>query len=233
MLLAVSTNDNGVKILANTDGTKLRCTHIRALEVPSGNSSGFAGKHGDGRVLPEIIARNTDGQVKSNIWKLTELEEPSQLCSLKLPDDLMPVRIYKLVYTNSGRAVLALTCSGVHKLWRWPKSQIIASVDISPQLWQPSSGELMTNIVDLRNPKKTVHCFALSKNDSYVISSSGGKVSLFKMATSERMTTFVNPLPAATSLAFLPEDNNIKAVGTDDSSIQIYNVLNETIVRLH
>lgn len=38
------------------------------------------------------------------------------------------------------------------------------------------------------------------------------------------MTTFMAPPPAATYLAFHPQDNNIIAIGTDDSTIQIYNV---------
>ena len=38
------------------------------------------------------------------------------------------------------------------------------------------------------------------------------------------MTTYMPPPPTATYLAFHPQDNNIVAVGMDDSSIQIYNV---------
>ena len=38
------------------------------------------------------------------------------------------------------------------------------------------------------------------------------------------MTTFMSPPPAATFLAFHPQDNNIIAIGMEDSSIQIYNV---------
>lgn len=38
------------------------------------------------------------------------------------------------------------------------------------------------------------------------------------------MTTFMPPPPAATYLAFHPQDNNIIAIGMEDSSIQIYNV---------
>lgn len=38
------------------------------------------------------------------------------------------------------------------------------------------------------------------------------------------MTTFMPPPPAATFLAFHPQDNNVIAIGMDDSSIQIYNV---------
>lgn len=67
----------------------------------------------------------------------------------------------------------------------------------------------MTNVVNQRNLEKAVPWFALSKNDLYVTSSSGGTVSLFNMITFKMMTTFPNPPPAATSLAYLPEDNNV------------------------
>ncbi|CAN6449920.1 unnamed protein product [Victoria cruziana] len=42
--------------------------------------------------------------------------------------------------------------------------------------------------------------------------------------TFKTMTTFMPPPPAATFLAFHPQDNNIIAIGMDDSTIQIYNV---------
>jgi WD40 repeat protein len=41
----------------------------------------------------------------------------------------------------------------------------------------------MTNDTTDNNPEEAVHCFALSKNDSYVMSASGGKISLFNMMT--------------------------------------------------
>lgn len=41
----------------------------------------------------------------------------------------------------------------------------------------------MTNDVTDAKPEEAVHCFALSKNDSYVMSASGGKISLFNMMT--------------------------------------------------
>ncbi|GKB06461.1 topless-like protein [Tanacetum coccineum] len=40
----------------------------------------------------------------------------------------------------------------------------------------------------------------------------------------QTMTTFMAPPPAATFLAFHPQDNNIIAIRIDDSTIQIYNV---------
>lgn len=41
----------------------------------------------------------------------------------------------------------------------------------------------MTNDISDANPEDAVPCFALSKNDSYVMSASGGKISLFNMMT--------------------------------------------------
>jgi hypothetical protein len=47
------------------------------------------------------------------------------------------------------------------------------------------------------------------------------------------MTTFMPPPPAATFLAFHPQDNNIIAIGMEDSTIQIYNVrVDEVMARL-
>lgn len=40
----------------------------------------------------------------------------------------------------------------------------------------------------------------------------------------QTMATMMSPPPAATCLAFYPEDNNIVAIGMDDATILIYNV---------
>lgn len=51
-------------------------------------------------------------------------------------------------------------------------------------LWQPSTGALLTNNLSGAKPgEESAACIALSKNDSYVMSASGGKVSLFNMMT--------------------------------------------------
>lgn len=57
-----------------------------------------------------------------------------------------------------------------------------ATASVTPQHWQPNSGLLMANDVP-ENPEGSVPCIALSKNDSYVMSACGGKVSLFNMMT--------------------------------------------------
>lgn len=41
----------------------------------------------------------------------------------------------------------------------------------------------MTNDLTEAKPGEALSCFALSKNDSYVMSASGGKISLFNMMT--------------------------------------------------
>eukprot|EP00246_Nothoceros_aenigmaticus_P004019 TRINITY_DN1530_c0_g2_i1.p1 TRINITY_DN1530_c0_g2~~TRINITY_DN1530_c0_g2_i1.p1 ORF type:complete len:664 (+),score=128.44 TRINITY_DN1530_c0_g2_i1:208-1992(+) len=177
----------------------------------------------------ESKSRNTDDVAdRTKSWKLTEITDPVQCRSIKLPDTLPASKVSRLIYTNSGVALLALASNAVHKLWKWQRSDRNmsgkATASCQPQLWQPSSGILMTNDISETNPEEAVPCIALSKNDSYVMSASGGKVSLFNMMTFKVMTTFMPPPPAATFLAFHPQDNNIIAVGMEDSTIQIYNV---------
>lgn len=59
-----------------------------------------------------------------------------------------------------------------------------STASIVPQLWQPSSGAPMSNdLTDSKPAEESAACIALSKNDSYVMSASGGKVSLFNMMT--------------------------------------------------
>ncbi|KAM7480314.1 hypothetical protein LguiA_028527 [Lonicera macranthoides] len=257
-LLAVSANENGIKILANSDGLRLLRTfenlsfdasraseavkpsvHPISAAAAAASSAGHAdrvasavaisGVNGDSRNMGDVKPRITEeSNDKSKIWKLTEIGEPSQCRSLKLPENLRVTKISRLIYTNSGNAILALASNAIHLLWKWQRSDRNSSgkatANVSPQLWQPSSGILMTNDVTDINPEEAVPCFALSKNDSYVMSASGGKISLFNMMTFKTMTTFMPPPPAATFLAFHPQDNNIIAIGMDDSTIQIYNV---------
>ncbi|KAK6236171.1 hypothetical protein SCA6_011508 [Theobroma cacao] len=204
-------------------------TTIGDRAAPVAAMVGMSLQSSDGRSLADVKPRIADESVeKSRIWKLTEINEPTQCRSLRLSDNLTAMRVSRLIYTNSGLAILALSSNAVHKLWKWQRNDRNltgkATTSVAPQLWQPSSGILMTNDITDTNPEDAVPCFALSKNDSYVMSASGGKISLFNMMTFKTMTTFMPPPPAATFLAFHPQDNNIIAIGMDDSSIQIYNV---------
>ncbi|KAJ8650557.1 hypothetical protein MRB53_003580 [Persea americana] len=266
-LLAVTTSDNGIKILANTDGQRLiRMLENRTFDGPRGPSEPMntkppianalaaatnvssplsASLERSDRIPPPVslgslatMDCNRTVDVKPRIgedldkiksWKLADIVDSAQLKALRLPDPLTSGKVVRLIYTNSGLAVLALASNAVHKLWKWqrtdrnPSGKSTASV--APQLWQPASGTLMTNDTSETSPAEdSAACIALSKNDSYVMSASGGKVSLFNMMTFKVMTTFMPPPPAATFLAFHPQDNNIIAIGMEDSSIQIYNV---------
>ncbi|XP_057957673.1 topless-related protein 2 [Malania oleifera] len=160
--------------------------------------------------------------------ELTEIVDPIQCRTVTMPETTNPAsKIVRLLYTNSGTGILALGSNGVQKLWKWSRSEQNmsgkATARVAPQHWQPNSGLLMTNDVP-ENSEEAVPCIALSKNDSYVMSACGGKVSLFNMMTFKVMTTFMPPPPASTYLAFHPQDNNIIAIGMEDSTIHIYNV---------
>ncbi|KAL0297488.1 UNVERIFIED_CONTAM: protein TOPLESS-RELATED PROTEIN 2 [Sesamum radiatum] len=264
-LLAVTTSDNGIKILANADGQRmLRMLETRAFDGSRGLSEAVNVKPAIGGALgpignvsasvSPILERNdrlqqpmsllasmessrvadvkprildTTDKIKS--WKFPDISDSSQLKTLKLPDPLTPSKVVRLLYTNSGLALLALASNAVHKLWKWQRSERNpsgrSSASSVPQLWQPNNGALMSNdLSDAKPTEDSVACIALSKNDSYVMSASGGKVSLFNMMTFKVMTTFMPPPPAATYLAFHPQDNNIIAIGMEDSTVQIYNV---------
>ncbi|KAL0327741.1 UNVERIFIED_CONTAM: protein TOPLESS-RELATED PROTEIN 2 [Sesamum angustifolium] len=249
-LLAVTTSDNGIKILANADGQRmLRMLETRAFDGSRGLSEAVNVKPAIGGALgpisnvsasvSPILERNdrlqqpmsllasmessrvadvkprildTTDKIKS--WKFPDISDSSQLKTLKLPDPLTPSKVVRLLYTNSGLALLALASNAVHKLWKWQRSERNpsgrSSASSVPQLWQPNNGALMSN--DLSDAKPTEDSVAW------------GKVSLFNMMTFKVMTTFMPPPPAATYLAFHPQDNNIIAIGMEDSTVQIYNV---------
>ncbi|PON89542.1 Topless-related protein [Trema orientale] len=260
-LLAVTTTDNGIKILANAIGLKtlkaIESTAFEGLRTPldagpikvSGSSAiphvspVNCKVERSSPVGPTPIINGVDPIVrgvekprtvddineKAKPWQLTEILEPGQCRLVTMPDSTdTSSKVVRLLYTNSGVGVLALGSNGVQKLWKWVRNEQNpggkATASGVPQHWQPNSGLLMTNDVSGVNLEEAVPCIALSKNDSYVMSACGGKVSLFNMMTFKVMTTFMSPPPASTFLAFHPQDNNIIAIGMEDSTIHIYNV---------
>lgn len=50
----------------------------------------------------------------------------------------------------------------------------------------------MTNDISETNLEDAVPCFALSKNDSYVMSANGGRISLFNMMTFKVRTSLTD-----------------------------------------
>ncbi|KAL0784144.1 hypothetical protein Bca101_000389 [Brassica carinata] len=250
ILLAVSTSDNGVKILATDDGFRLlRTAENRSLafKVPGGggfgSSSANAGitmadqstsfsatKKNEVRTLADGKPRTSNFSTEvSTSWKVTEITEPSQCYSLRLPDNVTVKKVSRLIYTNSGSGVLALASNAEHKLWKWqnsdPNLDGKATANAAhPVLWKPKSGIMMINETSDKNPEQAIPCLALSNNDAYLVSASGGEISLFNMASFKCMATCMPPPPAATFLAFHPSENNIIGIGFEDSSIQIYNL---------
>ncbi|KAI9122848.1 hypothetical protein K1719_005737 [Acacia pycnantha] len=259
-LLAVTTADSSLKVLANAEGLKyLRAIEARSydaskppLETKASGSSLVANINplinkvervdrsspaGPAPILNggDSSARSIEKQRslddvsdKSKPWELSEIGDPSQCRTVTMPDSTDPAnKVARLLYTNSGAGLLALGSKGIQKLWKWSRSEQNpggkATASVTPQHWQPNSGLLMTNDVP-DNSEEAVPCIALSKNDSYVMSACGGKISLFNMMTFKIMTTFMPPPPASTFLVFHPQDNNILAIGMEDSTIHIYNV---------
>nr|CAD1833272.1 unnamed protein product [Ananas comosus var. bracteatus] len=264
-LLAVTTVDNGFKILANADGLRsLRAYGTRSFEPFRSQYEAspikFSGAPVVASISPNIsrverlernspakptpilnggdsTSKNIDNKARiseelpdrAKPWELAEILNLQQCRVVTMPETPDPAsKVARLLYTNSGVGLLALGSNAVQRLWKWSRNEQNptgkATASVVPQHWQPNSGLVMTNDVSDTNPEEAVPCIALSKNDSYVMSACGGKVSLFNMMTFKVMTTFMPPPPASTFLAFHPQDNNIIAIGMDDSTIHIYNV---------
>ncbi|CAL0308549.1 unnamed protein product [Lupinus luteus] len=259
-LLAVTTLDNGYKILANASGLRsLRTVETMAFEVlrlpiefAAAKASGSSAVNinpanckveRSSPVRPSPILNGVDPMGRNvekprivedvidrpKSWQLSEIVDPVQCRLAAMPDNVdSSTKVVRLLYTNSGAGLLALDSNGVQKLWKWYRNEQNptgkATASVVPQHWQPSNGLLMANDISGVKLDEAVPCIALSKNDSYVMSACGGKVSLFNMMTFKVMTTFMPPPPASTYLAFHPQDNNIIAIGMEDSTIHIYNV---------
>ncbi|KAF3958529.1 hypothetical protein CMV_016582 [Castanea mollissima] len=131
-------------------------------------------------------------------WQLSEIVDAVQCLLVTMPEGTDSSKVIQLLYANSGIGVLALGSNGVQKLWQWARNEQNpsgkATANVVPQHWQPNSGLLMANDVSGVNLEESV------------------------------MTTFMPALPASTFLEFHPQDNNIIAIGMEDSTIHTYNV---------
>ncbi|XP_024167813.1 topless-related protein 1 isoform X2 [Rosa chinensis] len=223
-LLAVSSSGNQIKILANANGLDLLQGCGNDSIDASGVESETSRKNGN---VAEVNSKTTgEATYGEKAWET--IERPSQCQSLQLCADVKRTKISKLIYTNAGDAILALTSNAIHLLWKWPQNDLSSSgkatTKVQPLLWRPTSGlQLMSNDLSSTNPEEAMPCFALSKNDSYLMSASGGMISLFNVISFKTMRKVMAPPPAATCLAFDPRDNNVVVIGMDDSTIMIYN----------
>ncbi|KAG5555885.1 hypothetical protein RHGRI_006513 [Rhododendron griersonianum] len=123
--------------------------------------------------------------------------------------------VARLFYTDYG--VFALGSNGTMTKWDWPSGKVTTKV-------LPSRSHLaMTNVIGV-NLEEAVPCMALSKNYAdVIISACGGAISLFNRWGLNVLKTFMPPPPASTFLAFHPQDDDIIAIGMEDSTIHIYN----------
>ncbi|XP_050268413.1 topless-related protein 4 isoform X2 [Quercus robur] len=162
------------------------------------------------------LADANSGVYGKSTGKLAEINDPSECQTLVLPDTSLTGGVTRLMYSCSGDFILALTQNATHKLWRWycddQHSSSKATANVEPQLYQPSSGLIMTNEIGTQ-PENALSCFSLK--DPYLFSASGGKISIFNLETFERLSTFGSPPPSTTYFTFLMQ--NIFAIGLDDS----------------
>nr|GME04417.1 protein TPR1-like isoform X14 [Ipomoea batatas] len=154
---------------------------------------------------------------ETKLWESTAIVDRDQCRMVSMPE-CSDAKVARLLYTNSGVSILALSLDGIQKLWKWPNNEH----NPIGKHWQPNSGLLMINDVEGVNLEKVVPCMAVLKDDSYIVSACGGKVSLFNIMTFEVMETITSLPSASTFLAFDPHDDNIIAIGTEKSSIHIY-----------
>ncbi|EYU20238.1 hypothetical protein MIMGU_mgv1a005807mg [Erythranthe guttata] len=145
--------------------------------------------------------------------------------------------IRRLLYSHSGNGVVALAEDGTHLLWKWEKNDDNingeASTKSTPALYQPKRGLLMINDTPPRNSSlddQVPSTLTLSKNDAYVISSSGAVISLYDAISFKELRSVMRPPPAATCIVFYPPDNNVIAIGRHDASILIFNIRTDELI---
>nr|GMD24529.1 TMV resistance protein N-like isoform X2 [Ipomoea batatas] len=169
------------------------------------------------------------GPNETKLWESTAIVDRDQCRMVSMPE-CSDAKVARLLYTNSGVSILALSLDGIQKLWKWPNNEQNptgkATANSVPQHWQPNSGLLMINDVEGVNLEKVVPCIALSNDGSYIVSATGGKVSLFNIMTF-KVTKLITLPSAPTFLAFNPYDDNIIVIGTEKSTIYIYDRLDE------
>ncbi|CAL5413645.1 unnamed protein product [Camellia sinensis] len=189
-LLAVTTADNGIKILATTAGLRsLRVVEAPSFEALRSPIESAAIKNGVDPMdrnmeKPKTLDDVTD---KTKPWQLAEIIDPAQCRQVTMPDNMdavnkvlldYSIQIPVLVFWHLGLMGFRSYGSGhaVNKIQENSElgEGLKATANVVPQQWQPNSGLVMTNDVTGVNLEEAVPCIALSKNDSYVMSACGG-----------------------------------------------------------
>ncbi|GJY09593.1 topless-related protein 4-like protein isoform X1 [Tanacetum coccineum] len=143
--IKILANPDGVKLLRTTDNSSFDPSGVASTPVAKtsamptyGTASASGGPSMPDKTpsMPPMTLMNSEKRNlvdrprigdeaidKSRMWKVTEISEPSQCLSSRLPDNTSSMmRVTNLVYTNSGLGVLALVANVVHKLRKWQKN---------------------------------------------------------------------------------------------------------------
>lgn len=246
-LLAVSVDQNSIKILANDGGriflqTSLDAsTYLSTREIAGNSLSGPANSSPiDGIVPPEKTAENLASMEHHKILgnpSTSKVVQISRCQSLRLPSEVKTNKVCRLAYTQAGNMLVALVADGIHLLWKWSESDSNltgqTTPKCTPQLWQPRSGQsgvVLKNSLPSSDAGAVSPCIALTNNGFYALSASGGAVSIFNLNLYKKMKSITPPTPAATCIACHPTNNNVIAVGMDDSTIIVYSVRSEEFI---
>uniref|UniRef100_M1AR54 WD-repeat protein n=1 Tax=Solanum tuberosum TaxID=4113 RepID=M1AR54_SOLTU len=246
-LLAVSVDQNSIKILANDGGriflqTSLDAsTYLSTREIAGNSLSGPANSSPiDGIVPPEKTAENLASMEHHKILgnpSTSKVVQISRCQSLRLPSEVKTNKVCRLAYTQAGNMLVALVADGIHLLWKWSESDSNltgqTTPKCTPQLWQPRSGQsgvVLKNSLPSGDAGAVSPCIALTNNGFYALSASGGAVSIFNLNLYKKMKSITPPTPAATCIACHPTNNNVIAVGMDDSTIIVYSVRSEEFI---
>ncbi|KAG0615814.1 hypothetical protein M758_5G068900 [Ceratodon purpureus] len=166
-----------------------------------------------------------------------DIDVQHQFRSKRLWDPLPREKITKLIYSNNGSRLqtrgemnlLALTSSGMHKRWDWKNQARV----VVPQFWQPIGSVLMINDINSTTHEEAQPCsMALCNDNDHLLSASGGQVSFYTMMTDKvNQETILQYLPSrATFLAYYPHDDDVLAIGLEDSTIAIINDWEKQVV---
>ncbi|PNY06646.1 topless-related protein 3-like [Trifolium pratense] len=203
---------------------------------PSSSSRPLAALTASALPGPSNLARSMESRRNSNdvstARKLKEIVHHTQCRRVTMPESIGPSNKVCLLYTKPGTGLLALGSKGVLKMWKWsvtpsnPAGK--ATTSANPEHSTPAEGIFMTN--DVQNNNDVIPCLDISKNDAYGLAACGETVSLCNMASSYKVFyQFTSPPPAATCIAFIPQDNNIAAIGREDSVIHIYSIRHDEV----
>uniref|UniRef100_M1AR49 WD-repeat protein n=1 Tax=Solanum tuberosum TaxID=4113 RepID=M1AR49_SOLTU len=194
----------------------------------------------DGIVPPEKTAENLASMEHHKILgnpSTSKVVQISRCQSLRLPSEVKTNKVCRLAYTQAGNMLVALVADGIHLLWKWSESDSNltgqTTPKCTPQLWQPRSGQsgvVLKNSLPSGDAGAVSPCIALTNNGFYALSASGGAVSIFNLNLYKKMKSITPPTPAATCIACHPTNNNVIAVGMDDSTIIVYSVRSEEFI---